>query len=440
MHPKLSIDKWQLFDSIGYNPHPGQVAFHKSEAIDRVCSCGWGWGKSTAGAREYEALLLSPGVRIWIVGPDYKEASREFQIFWDDLVVTLGVEFAEARNSPDQGVMRLRTPDSVGGSVLEVKTERNPYSLEAEDVDAIIYAEAGQMKRKTHERLFGRRRMGKSEAVYLFTPEGFGWTHDDLWKPAIDPEEPEFWGHRGPSWENPAISRDWLARAKRRLTPAMYEAKIEGRFRTSTGFVFSDFDPAVHVTELEQLSGKPLYGGVDYGYTNPFVVLDEQTNTADQLCILREYYKSFVTTQDHATEMQSWKRDYKLLLADPAGADETATLRAAGFRVQPQMCEIKTGNELIQQSLKLREDGKPGLLIDHRCKNTIREFERYRYPGSTRDELEMKEAPLKKDDHTPEAHKRVVSYLTGIQRAGDFKPATSGARQFKTERMPRDYS
>ena len=32
---------------------------------------------------------------------------------------------------------------------------------------------------------------------------------------------------------------------KKRLSPAMYEAKIEGKFRTNTGFVFPDFDPNV---------------------------------------------------------------------------------------------------------------------------------------------------------------------------------------------------
>ena len=77
MHPKCVIDKWEWFKAIGYEPHEGQRLFHSSDAPNRIVAAGWGWGKSIALARDYEPLLLSPGTRIWIVGPDYGLASRE---------------------------------------------------------------------------------------------------------------------------------------------------------------------------------------------------------------------------------------------------------------------------------------------------------------------------------------------------------------------------
>lgn len=53
------------------------------------------------------------------------------------------------------------------------------------------------------------------------------------------------------------------------------------------------------------------------------------------------------------------------------------------------------------------EDWSPQLVINRRCKQTIREFNAYRYP-TTYDEASAKgreapENPMKKDDHTPEA-------------------------------------
>ena len=210
MHPKCVIKKWDWFRAIGYEPHEGQQLFHKSEAQNRFVAAGWGWGKSTAVARDYEPLFLSPKSRIWIVGPDYGLASREFGIMWDDIVVGQQVPMSVARYNVDQGAMIMRTPDAVGGSVVEVKTERNPHSLEAEDVDAIIYAELAQLKKATVERCQGRLRVGRAEQAGGFTPEGFNWSYDDIWEPACDPGRDDWWGHRGPSWENPAVSAKWL--------------------------------------------------------------------------------------------------------------------------------------------------------------------------------------------------------------------------------------
>ena len=339
----------------------------------------------------------------------------------------------------DQGKMRLKTPESVGGSVLEVKTERNPHSLEAEDVDAIIYAEAGQLKQRTYERCQGRLRIGRAEQAAAFTPEGFNWAYKALWKPtrAPDVDRDDWWGHRGPSWENPAVSEKWLADMKARLSPAMYEAKIEGRFRTHTGFVFPEFDPAVHMVELgDGLMRGPLYAGVDYGYTNPTVVLDIQVNEHDQICVLHEYYRSFVTSVEHARAIKARGMRYRKMFDDPAGADAHKIWHDAGLPVEAVACEVEAGNELINELLKVRPDGRPGLIFNTTCAHCEDEMTTYRW-GPTRDDLNAKEAPVKAHDHVPEALKRFVAWYTGVRRASDIKPQVTGERQFVPGKMPR---
>jgi hypothetical protein len=53
------------------------------------------------------------------------------------------------------------------------------------------------------------------------------------------------------------------------------------------------------------------------------------------------------------------------------------------------------------------EEWFPRLQFDRRCKNCIREWNEYRYPKSAEEAAEAgreaPEAPMKKDDHTPEA-------------------------------------
>ena len=436
-HPKCVIDQWKLFDSLGYEPHDGQRAFHDSQATNRVVSAGWGWGKSKAGAYDALALVLSPQTTTWIVGPDYGEASREFSLIYDAMYQ--GGQLADCpvkRFNIDQGDMKIRTPDSCGGSNLVVKSERNPHSLEAEDVDNMLYAEAGQLKKATYERCQGRLRMGGHQ-VALFTPEGFNWAHDDLWEPATDHEQDDWWGRRGPSWENPHLAPKWLEDMKTRLSPAMYEAKIEGKFRTNTGFVFPDFDPNVHMADLGGIRpGRTLYGAVDYGYTNPTVVLDIQVNEFDQILVVGEYYRQQTTSIEHAREIKSWGKKYALMLDDPAGPDAHNIWKREGLKVQSSMCEVELGNELINELLRVRKDGRPGIMFDKSCVNCRREMTKYRW-GPTRDDLNSKEAPVKADDHCPEALKRFVAWHLNMRRRKDIKPATGGERAFKRQRMPR---
>jgi len=436
-HPKCVIDQWKLFDSLDYEPHEGQRAFHECAAKNRVAPCGWGWGKSKMLAYDALPLILSPQTTTWIVGPDYGEASREYSIIYEGMY-TLGLlaDCPVKTFNVDQGSMKIKTPDSCGGSTVTVKTERNPHSLEAEDVDNMLYAEAGQMKRTTYQRCQGRLRTGGYQTA-AFTPEGFNWTHDDLWLLATDPEEHDWWGRRGPSWENPHLDPAWLEAMKVRLSPSLYEAKIEGKFRTHTGFVFPDFDPNVHMAALGGIvRGRPLYGAVDYGYTNPTVVLDIQVNEFDQVLVLGEYYRTQTTSVEHASTIKEWGKRYELMLDDPAGADAHKIWKDNGLPVFPMMCEVETGNELINELLKIREDGLPGIMFDVSCVNCRREMTKYRW-GPTRDDLNSKEAPVKADDHIPEALKRFVAWRVGARRMKDVQPAHGGARAFDRKRMPR---
>ena len=45
-----TLNKLALFKSLGYQPHPGQLEIHKSDAPRRIVACGVRWGKTTAAA------------------------------------------------------------------------------------------------------------------------------------------------------------------------------------------------------------------------------------------------------------------------------------------------------------------------------------------------------------------------------------------------------
>jgi hypothetical protein len=74
----MQLDKAALFEDLGYEPHAGQLAVHRSTARFRVVACGVRWGKTFAAAMEAIAAALEPKESAigWVVAPTYDLADR----------------------------------------------------------------------------------------------------------------------------------------------------------------------------------------------------------------------------------------------------------------------------------------------------------------------------------------------------------------------------
>jgi hypothetical protein len=131
--------------------------------------------------------------------------------------------------------------------------------------------------------------------------------------------------------------------------------------------------------------GEPLYLGIDFGYRNPFACLWIQPiQNNERVLVLDEYYQRFRTTLENgkAILVHHQTRGYGPItcaFADPSDPDKRAMLsEILGVEVKAPRLPVEVGQELVRQWLKVRpEDGLPGLLIHHRCKNLIRELTGY---------------------------------------------------------------
>jgi len=77
-------------------------------------------------------------------------------------------------------------------------------------------------------------------------------------------------------------------------------------------------------------------------------------------------------------------------------------MRKAGIKTRAAKKDIARGIELVQSKLKVKENGKPSLVIFKTCRNTCREIPTYHYPkgSNTKD---PKDIPVQKNDHTIDA-------------------------------------
>ncbi len=159
----------------------------------------------------------------------------------------------------------------------------------------------------------------------------------------------------------------------------------------------SVYDPALVERAVQPVMRDPALPaviGVDWGYTNPTVILLAQERGEVIEVLSAEYRKRqpITTRVDHIARLVE-KHRARMVYADAAGADENAELRVLGVRVTPVAFGMHKarGIRAIRAAL---EHGRLRIAPDLR--EFIGEMKRYHYREGT-------EEIVKDDDHGPDA-------------------------------------
>jgi len=190
----------------------------------------------------------------------------------------------------------------------------------------------------------------------------------------------------------------------RRASRAGWEAEMLCKRPSRENVVFDQFDPAIHVRQIDYDANLPLYRSLDFGFVNPFVCLWIQTDADGNVRVIDEYIRSRATIDVHAEEIKSRtpinEEQVAATYCDPAGKsvnDVTGTsavreLRALGVAVQYKRSGIAEGIELIRRAIR-SGDGKSYLIISPKCRSLIEAMQCYHYPqaGGSAGELPQKD-------------------------------------------------
>lgn len=449
-----------IFDAVGYSPHRLQTEIHlaQREARFRVVCAGRRTGKSTLGGHELTPLALAARLRpeltrhgrrseFWIVGPEYTDAEKEFRVLYNDLT-KLGVPLDKpgTYNDPIGGNMHISLWD--GKFQVHAKSAKYPDSLVGEALEGVILAEAAKLKpaiwtKYIRPMLADYRGWG----LMTSTPEGKNWFYE-LYMRGLDEEDKNWWGVRMPSWSNNILFPDGrydseIIDMSKDMSDEKFKQEIGAEFTEFVGRVYKDWDDETHVGNFKYNPRWPLYIATDYGFTNPNVALFLQVDVWDRVVVIAEYYKRGETEVEFAQSVLDDDRLRPLvekatvLYPDPEDPGATSTLC--------KMWKVRSVNNtggLLNDRLNLirrwlkgypsdlpdgHPDKKPLLLVDKSCKETIREMNDYRYAENKSEATNDREAPMKKDDHAPEALSRFFAgnfhHLKDTQRARQRKAA-----------------
>lgn len=437
------FNKGRFYEKLGYYPHEGQLQFHNCIHRFRVCPNGRRFGKTMMGARDVEPAAftvskhITGGAQIgWIVGPQYTDSEKEFRIVYDDFrKIGIDRESIKFVNNPDNGSMHIKTN---WGFELICKSAKHPETLVGEGLDFTLMVEAGRHKRRTWAQYIRPALSDKRGwAAFTGVPEGRS-EHSllySLFQRGQDPEFPAWWAQRFPSWANNVIFPGGrhdpeILEAEADLTEDEFARQYGAQFVDKVGAVMQEWDDDIHLIDVDYNREWPLYMAVDYGFTNPFVVLFIQVDEWGRAYVIKERRFTQVDTVAVANNLLTTEKDLVKnalrLYPDPAEPDDTFTL--SNMLKVPAYSntggELRTRLSLIRQALKTKPthvpighpDRKPNLYVDRgNCKELAWEMrEGYRWPEHRSEVKSESEHPMDKDNHGTEALGRFYRGYYGI--------------------------
>ena len=211
---------------------------------------------------------------------------------------------------------------------------------------------------------------------------------------------------------------------------SFYEQEVMGLFTAFEGLVYrfeSDLTaPETHVRtpEPEKQYGQVI-GGIDWGFTNPCVLVPFGIDGDGRAWQLDEFYQRRVSLHETVLPtLVEMTRTYGVTRWY-AGPDEpehiqdaNKALAAAGLscRVLPADNSIRAGIQTVSRLMAQRGDGTRGLYVAPSCIQTIAEYGGYQYATAEANERNPDEKPLKQNDHAMDASRYALHTALGVSR------------------------
>jgi hypothetical protein len=196
------------------------------------------------------------------------------------------------------------------------------------------------------------------------------------------------------------ISPAFLAKERVALGESWYRQEYLCSFESLEGLVYPDFARCVAAGPAP--AGGRRYGGIDFGFRNPFAALWGTLDRDDVLWLTGEHYARGRPLSHHAGCLP---RDVGCWYADPSGANERCELRLAGFAVREGVNALRSGIAAVSARL---ESGTLRV-VEGRCPNLLAEAGLYRYPRPG--EEGHGEAPVDEYNHALAALRYLVASL-----------------------------
>lgn len=428
--------------SINFRPHSAKqerVIF--SDSPITVAGTGTQWGKTQAGAhwlQRYMHTFTAPDDNFIIAAPTYKIMQQS------SLPTFLPIMSAVGKYSKADAVFKMH-----GGGTCYMRTGTDPDSIVGiPRVRAIWGDEAGLFSLYFWENILARAGPLNAPVMLTTSPYTLNWIYKQIIRPKLkDPAaRPDCLLVQATSIENPHYSRETWERNQRTMDPRRFNALFGGQWDRMTGLVYDCFDETENQCQPFTLpTGTRIVGGIDWGWTDPFVFKVRAITPQGYHFGIHEYYRTGQTISDIVGTLKGLCKTLgvSLVYCGPDQPGHIEELNRAGIRAVPADNSIRLGIDRHYELLKTRRLK----YFSGENPHTLDELETYHYPEpvdakpdkSTKDLL-----PVGQNDHCLDCDRYItmMTYNASDRRAPvvpDEKPrdVDQFARLERLKRAPR---
>jgi len=391
-----------------FRPHsPKQSQLIHSASDMTIAATGTQWGKSIAGALWFMNQLHAfpdKEATFLIMSPTFKIMQQSIMPYFHKFMGHMG------------------TMHKVDG-MFELADKRPIYFRTETDPDSIVgipkvraywLDEAGKVSLYFHENLQARAASVGARGLYTTSPYSRNWLYKDYIKPKSKGLLSDIKLIQAASWDNPFHSlHDPAKRSAMRnsMDPRRFEMLFGGEWGKQTGLVYDCFDDTNNICEPFKLpAGTVFYGGIDWGHTEPFVIVVRAITPDGKHYQVSEFYRTGMTVPEQMN---------------------VAKQKMSVFGIKQFYC----GHERPENILLFNQNGLPAVAVPERdiqvgtdlhyeliktgaykvfagtSPYTIDEYETYHYPepvdlGSDDDSKET--GPVGQNDHAMSANRFVT--------------------------------
>ena len=207
------------------------------------------------------------------------------------------------------------------------------------------------------------------------------------------------------------------------MEPRKFQMIYGGVYSKPAGLVYDNFDIDKHVIEPRELDpGTVYYGGIDWGYTDPFVIKIRAVTPLGFHYDIFEYYKTQCTISDMVRVLKSieisMQIEVKRYMCDPSRPDYINELCRHGFTAVAANNDIRMGIDMHYELISSMRY----FVFKGACPHTLDEYELYHYPEMKDlkpDQTQKDELPVDKDNHAMDVSRYIT--MTCYKPMGKMK-------------------
>jgi len=405
-----------------------QVIFAEEPIV--IAATGIQWGKTKSGV-------------LWM-----KSEMHTYTDFSDNFIITSPTYpiFQQSTLPPFLEVMdgygkydkKRECFEMYNGGVCWFRTGKNPDSIVGiTNVRAILCDEAGLYSLYFWENIQARAAFRKAKIRIVTSPYSLNWLYKDYIRPILkDPGSmPDVRVIQATSKDNPYFPADEYERKKKTMDPRRFAMMFGGEFHKMEGLVYGCFEEALNIEEPFKLPPETqFFGGIDWGYTEPFVLVIHAILPNGHRFQVSETYECQLTIDDIQKiceeKMKTW--GVKRFYAGPDQPGYIERLNRHGIPCLAANNDKRTGIDIFYELIKTRKYK----IFKRSSPKTLDEIESYHYPTPKDlkpDQNIKDQMPVEQNDHAVDANRYVIIMTERSHSKRAVKVAERKARIYNEE-------